>query len=363
MARFCAKFLYFCDTTARKLHLISWKNTCKPKVFGGLGIPSLYSVQFSFTCSLIVRLYNCHSLLSKWLLHKYVSPWKPPSTKSSPFWKYLCKVACVGKNNFNFFISNNTPISLFWDHWINGKALHEILDSSLYPNLLHNLFPINAKISVILSDNGWVLPPGISSSLMHTIYGIPVLPDNNGCLLWGNVMVNKFSSYYNFIYRDDYLVNWHHYIWHKHFALRYSSFCWMAVLGGLKTADVLRARGISVDSSCSFCHSSDESINHIFFECDFSFSVISNIIPVMKNQFLRPTILQAFAFTSAGPIKLKHLHHLIICCSVYHLWRERNDRKFGSSYASSTTICHMIKSAVLSKILRWKDGSTLLELL
>ncbi|PKU84961.1 Putative ribonuclease H protein [Dendrobium catenatum] len=42
--KICAKFLYFGDTSACKLHLISWKNTCKPKAFGGLGIPSIYYV-------------------------------------------------------------------------------------------------------------------------------------------------------------------------------------------------------------------------------------------------------------------------------------------------------------------------------
>ncbi|PKU87188.1 Putative ribonuclease H protein [Dendrobium catenatum] len=70
----CAKFLYFGETDSHKLQLISWRNTCKPKIFGGLGIPSLHAVQFSYSCALIRRLYNGSSHLASWLLHHYVFP-------------------------------------------------------------------------------------------------------------------------------------------------------------------------------------------------------------------------------------------------------------------------------------------------
>ncbi|KAI0519609.1 hypothetical protein KFK09_007060 [Dendrobium nobile] len=112
----CAKFLYFGDTTARKMHLISWKNTCKPKVYGGLGLPSLHSVQFSFHCSLIKRLYNYSSPLSIWVFHTYVSPWKPPPVKSTTFWKKVSTVAHVAKDKFLFIPTSMAPISLYWDH-------------------------------------------------------------------------------------------------------------------------------------------------------------------------------------------------------------------------------------------------------
>ncbi|PKU79391.1 Putative ribonuclease H protein [Dendrobium catenatum] len=72
--KLCSKFFYFGDMTARKLHLISLRNTCKPKIFGGMGIPSLFSVHFSYACALIGRIYNVNSPLSSLLLHHYVSP-------------------------------------------------------------------------------------------------------------------------------------------------------------------------------------------------------------------------------------------------------------------------------------------------
>ncbi|PKU64653.1 hypothetical protein MA16_Dca014507 [Dendrobium catenatum] len=86
-------------------------------------------------------------------------------------------------------------------------------------------------------------------------------------------------------------------------------------------------------------------------------------MPGMKNQFLRPNILQAFECSAVPNSKITSLYHLIICSAIYHLWRERNDRKFGGSYVSSTTLALKIKSVVLAKILKWKNGHSLMELL
>ncbi|PKU65724.1 Putative ribonuclease H protein [Dendrobium catenatum] len=47
LSRMCAKFLFFGDMEAKKLHLIAWKRTCKPKINGGLGIPDLHGLQFA----------------------------------------------------------------------------------------------------------------------------------------------------------------------------------------------------------------------------------------------------------------------------------------------------------------------------
>ncbi|KAL0913533.1 hypothetical protein M5K25_016998 [Dendrobium thyrsiflorum] len=130
------------------------------------------------------------------------------------------------------------PISLFWDHWINGKVVNEVADMLV----LHNSFSNNANIVVILNDSGWNLPLGLPDSIQDYIAAIPIVASNEGCLVWNYGLAKSHRSYANFLFKNDSLVTWHLFVWHKHFALRYSSFCWMAIIGGLKTADVLRAR-------------------------------------------------------------------------------------------------------------------------
>ncbi|XP_020704263.1 uncharacterized protein LOC110115388 [Dendrobium catenatum] len=51
----CSRFLYYGDIHKMKLHMISWKDTYKPKTAGGLGIPTIESLYHAFGCRTIWR--------------------------------------------------------------------------------------------------------------------------------------------------------------------------------------------------------------------------------------------------------------------------------------------------------------------
>ncbi|KAL0913826.1 hypothetical protein M5K25_017316 [Dendrobium thyrsiflorum] len=87
-------------------------------------------------------------------------------------------------------------------------------------------------------------------------------------------------------------VAWASSIWHKRHVLKFLVFGWMAVASGLKTVDALFKRNIPIDARCFLCHSCNETIGHLFFECPFSFSIISELIPGSSSLLLRPTLTQ-----------------------------------------------------------------------
>ncbi|KAL0926293.1 hypothetical protein M5K25_002510 [Dendrobium thyrsiflorum] len=82
-------------------------------------------------------------------------------------------------------------------------------------------------------------------------------------------------------------------MWHKYYALRCFGYTWMAVLNKPKTVDILAKRNIHIPSGCVLCNFGIETHSHL--------NVSSNI---------------------------KYYYFLAICCSLYFLWRERNDRRF-----------------------------------
>ncbi|KAL0908040.1 hypothetical protein M5K25_022505 [Dendrobium thyrsiflorum] len=62
-------FMFFYDVAAsKKMHLVSWGNLCKPKALGGLGLAFIPTLQFGYNYSVISRMYNRNSPLSKWRL-------------------------------------------------------------------------------------------------------------------------------------------------------------------------------------------------------------------------------------------------------------------------------------------------------
>ncbi|KAL0924803.1 hypothetical protein M5K25_005661 [Dendrobium thyrsiflorum] len=130
----------------------------------------------------------------------------------------------------------------------------------------------------------------------------------------------------------------------------------------MKTVDVLSFRNIYIqDSTCIFCQETTENLFHLMFECDFSFKVLTNLIPSFQNFFLRPTIFQAIDHIGGLSVadNMKHSLLLILNATVYFIWLERNSRRFKSNTVCATTLSSKISRAIYLRITRWKNGEYL----
>ncbi|KAL0924112.1 hypothetical protein M5K25_004920 [Dendrobium thyrsiflorum] len=129
-------------------------------------------------------------------------------------------------------------------------------------------------------------------------------------------------------------------VWHKKYALRYSATAWMAFKGGLKTADILNARGIISSNTCCFCHLENESMAHLFFECSFTFNIIKKFLPWLGNLLMKPNLFQVFDSVLDQGFNASHVNYylLTVCASIYFSWRARNDRIFGGILDCQNTL-------------------------
>ncbi|KAL0928980.1 hypothetical protein M5K25_000919 [Dendrobium thyrsiflorum] len=248
ISKIASNFLYFGDLNAKKLHIVSWSNTCKPNLKGGLGLPSFQALRFSSNCSLILRLYNSASPLSSWCFTRYFSPWKN-TLQSSPMWLSICDTAIKAKANFIFQVKSDSPINLKWDHWCNGKGLLELQH---HQSLLKDT-PDNALISQIIHNDGWLLPDGCHPDLQAAILCVPVSCSGAlNCLSWAGDHRNKrgIKIFLHDFYKSDCNVPWFKCLWHKHYAMRFTVFGWLCLKEGLKTVDSLIRRNILVSPKC-----------------------------------------------------------------------------------------------------------------
>ncbi|KAI0520019.1 hypothetical protein KFK09_007484 [Dendrobium nobile] len=137
----------------------------------------------------------------------------------------------------------------------------------------------------------------------------------------------------------------------------------MALIGKLKTTDNLIFRGIQVEPQCFLCSCSAESHAHLFFECDFSFNILKNILPDFNVFLLRPNLFQAFEFIAQHEFYSsteKDFCCLTVSCIVYHLWRERNSRRFSNIRINLVKLICNITAAIRLKIAKWKNKEMLL---
>lgn len=218
--------------------------------------------------------------------------------------------------------------------------------------------PDNTLISDLIRNSTWSLPNVIPENVRLAICDIPIHEDFTPCLSWGSNNHSKHSDFLIAFYSSNNMCSWFNLIWHRKYVLRYSVFAWLALVGGLKTADALLIRNIHVQQTCSLCHVFSESVSHLFFECSYSYGILLELIPASRQLLFRPSILQLLEWIMADPHTAqlnKNYFSLIACCSIYYIWKERNSRRFGNSSNSSSTITISIKKAVYHKSRDWKQ--------
>ncbi|KAL0908568.1 hypothetical protein M5K25_023070 [Dendrobium thyrsiflorum] len=349
-------FLFFGDSEAnKKLRMVSWDKVCKPKKLGGLGIHSIPAIQFAYICSVIFRMYNGCSPLAAWLKLQYISPWKPVNPQSSPFWKELCKVAADARNAFHFSLTTTSPLSFYWDPWCRGHSVANMLQGHFSGH--------NAEVQEFICSGNWAPPVNLPDAIADMIKSIHISASPGPCLLWNNLKVGSFSLFIKEFYSSTPPSPWHHLIWHKHSVMKFSVFTWLSVIGGLKTADALISRNIPAIPECPLCSSALENTNHLFFECNYSFFILTKLIPFAHTFFLRPNILQLLEWINDQDPNVRQLYFLTTCCSIYFIWKERNGRRFGGVFNSSSTTVLTIKKAIFSKVSKWKNYEKLQVLL
>ncbi|XP_020688157.1 uncharacterized protein LOC110103692, partial [Dendrobium catenatum] len=202
-----------------------------------------------------------------------------------------------------------------------------------------------------ISNGAWILPDGWPLDIKRKILSISV--EEVYGVDWAGFSKPSFKNFTSQFYDNLDDVSWFKFIWHKQNALRYACYAWMAINGKLKCADKLIVRGIPASPICDFCRGHNESHSHLFFSCDFTFSVISSLLPALNCFYFRPNLYQAFDYFNCNAnfnAMEKNCCFLAISVAVYYLWRERNVRRFSNSWNSPDYLKTVISSAIRAKI-------------
>ncbi|KAI0524788.1 hypothetical protein KFK09_004174 [Dendrobium nobile] len=298
--------------------------------------------------SFLFRMLNNNNLIGSWFREKFESPWKNPPPHASKFWKMLCTVAASILPSISLWVHKTCNLSFLWDPWCKKKAAADIH----FSNRLSHL-----RVDSFIVDDKWVLPDVFPPEIYYVISSIDILEEQPVITWEGSPSPpppNKkiMASFHdNF---DD--VAWCKFIWHKGHALRYSCYAWMALIGKLKTSDNLITRGIMVAGHCSFCCDHLENHSHIFFECDYTFSILTDLIPVTGMFNLRPNLMQVLNFFDNMhdySRRDKCFCYLTLATIIYFTWRERNCRIFSNVWNSPGKVKFDIINAVRAKTINW----------
>ncbi|PKU83813.1 Putative ribonuclease H protein [Dendrobium catenatum] len=351
--KLCSKFLFHNNLVERKLHLIPWSKVIIPKIAGGLGIPSIDALYFGVFCSILGRFYNNPNLLSCWYKAKHISPLKHPPLSASKTWHRITETSLKIKRLLHFPVSNHSSISFLWDPWLNGTSIGETYHLPGMDDVL---------VKDFLWNDTWHFPLNMHPTIQNIINTVAI--KENKDVLWNGNAKWVFKDFTELYYSHLPKVDWYRSIWQKNYALKYACFTWMACICKLKTADNLCQRGIMAPINCSLYSGHTENHSHLFFDCDFSFYILKTIVPKFASFLLRPTLIQALDFIENSEISNrteKDFFFLVISCITYHIWRERNNRRFSNSSNNVAKVIGIILEAIRLKTVKWKHKTTFIQ--
>lgn len=256
----------------------AWKTCCVPKDEGGLGIRDLFEWNKAAILHQIWRVshHNSKSLWVSWIQHCLLG--------GKHFWTAKIPYSCpwnvrkmLNMRNFaaqfiKFEVGPDSAVSLWHDPWLSpvplisrfGRATIFAMDSSP-----------QASVGSIISDGNWALSSSndmfvrtlrqeIQSTIIH----------HRDAVLWDGASHVNISAVWQSIRFRGTPPPWTNAIWHKYSIPRCDFFMWLAFRSSLLTKDMMIDYGYPVNPICILCHSGNETPEHLFSACPYTYLLL-----------------------------------------------------------------------------------------
>ena len=357
----CSAFLWSGSPNITTRAKVSWEEVCCPYDEGGLGIRRVADVSLVFQLKLIWRLFTkTSSLWVQWVkqyLLRDETLWDERDTGlGSWLWRKLLRVRSRAQEFLRFEVKDGNTARFWTDLWHPLGRLIEFVGEIGTQRLGLSR---DVRIREVLRDGVWRFrrcrDPLIRSMIVEIEAFNLILTDGRDEVLWkrgvddfGSKFVS--SATWNQIRQPKDRVAWSKLIWFSQRVPRYAFITWLAIRDRLSTGHRTSCWG--QPQCCNFCGETDETRDHLFFACPYTFMVW---LKLAGNLFgLEPdpdweTTLSRLLTGSCDRLTFILLR-LALQATIYFIWRERNERKHNSTNKSVDQLARLIDKAVRNRI-------------
>lgn len=220
--------------------------------------------------------------------------------------------------------------------------------------------PLNASVRDAVGPQGWKLR---RTRLVHLyplldcIRNAPLPHNSRGedKFLWRRdreEFNERFSTSHTWdqIREHHHQVSWRNTIWFSQGIPRCCFIAWLAIWNRLSTGARMRIWG--QQQACVLCGEPDETRDHLFFACPYSFTVWAAIAGKLLRTRLTPDWEETIVAinTLTGDRNRGILLRLCFQVSIYFIWRERNARIHGNGYKTSPQLVRSIEKLIRNRI-------------
>jgi hypothetical protein len=381
------EFLWGGTKGGRRINWVKWKEVCKPKGQGGLGVRDVGKVNLSLLVKWRWKLLQYDDAVwKKVLVARYGEVVRskvhwidyPIPNRASVWWKDLCRLDILEEESW--FARNvvrkvgRGDGTRFWEDWWVGAAPLSIRFPRLYSISLQK----EAFISEIRVNNdegvhwewhwrrelfAWEL-----ELLEEVKIVVPMVAYSGEDDVWswepgegGVFTVNSVYKLLCGIFSEESIFGPNELrvlknIWRSSAPSKVIAFAWKVLRNRIPTKGNLALRGVQVDGGvvdCGHCVGMEEVVSHLFLTCDFAYQVWTKICRWLGILIVLPNNLFTLFEYFVGVARNKKMAKgfaIIWQTTIWSIWRSRNDIAFSNGVRDLVKVVEDIKQ------LSWRWG-------
>ncbi|XP_048592235.1 uncharacterized protein LOC125576362 [Brassica napus] len=252
--------------------------------------------------------------------------------KGSWMWRKLLKLRDTAYNFLKFEVKDGKSTYFWFDNWLDKGRLIDITGAA---GTTYIGLPWRATVSEAVKQNEWALR-GQQSRHYHDLHAAIIAEPVPDAQYGRDVVLWKAGD-------DDY---------HENFSSK-------------KTWDQIRVKKgpVGWSKGCTLCGEVDETRDHLFFACPYSYTVWHGLANRIMGSHTDPDwqltldYMEGFRDGSMDTILIKMLFQT----TIYHIWRERNARRHHTSWMTAEAMSKTVDKAIRNRIssLKYKAGHKL----
>lgn len=386
--RIQSNFLWGGSEVQRKIHLVQWKEVCKSKAQGGLGVRSLSDVN---VCLMIKWWWRYgHQQQSLWKMvvcSRYGGiggRWKPEPVSAamvSTVWKDIASLASANSvvaeffsQNFRIILGNGERIHFWTDRWFNDMSLR-----SEFPTLFSLSVEKEGSLQFFYHRKGlgsdWKLAFRRSllaweeeevhrlNVLLAEVPNLNPLTEDNCLWRASNSGVFSVAS----VWKRLEIVNGStvpisKFLWKNAAPPKAQFFSWLAWKGRLKTTEFMQRIGaipVTVNPLCVFCKVEVETINHVLLLCPLIWKLWSELVNWWEVQWVTPgSVVSLLNWWSGMKLRKKEFNiwKVVPLAMLWSLWKLRNECLFNNGNADFAQVVELLKVRIALWIKSYVKG-------
>ncbi|KAL2246368.1 UNVERIFIED_CONTAM: hypothetical protein Sindi_2905000, partial [Sesamum indicum] len=333
---------------------VAWKELCRPVDEGGLGIKDITTLNRALMTKKLCDIIQCDrtSIWVEWLYHdrlRDTSIWTIRDHGGSWSWRKLLRLRIFLRPMVDYQIGDGRKFHLWQDPWHYLGPLIEIFPRG--PRLLR--LEESAKLSTVISRGEWQWPLITDFECLEITHVLPTIRGADDRIVWRFDQGRPTTqSLYSLFDPPRPKVGWASLLSSSLKIPRHLFILWLAILGKLPTTD---KPWLSHFGDCILCNEgATETHSHLFFQCRFSRQCLTTIRRKVQFHWPNRDWVNDIEWAShrwRGKHIVNIAYRALLASSVYHIWRERNIRRFEQRERTPSTMALLIVDDVRQRII------------